>query len=272
MHAVAPLADDQLREHHGHPPVPGGVADVVLARVVVRRVDHEPAAGVGRGGAQVLDVRAVPGLGHREAARQLQGHDVAQVPLVVARGAEHLDRAAEQSPLDAGLDHQRQVAVAEQLEGHDRAADVALAAVLPAEAEPRVTARHQLPQLLGDLGPVGLAVEVVGVGELRAGQVLAQPPAQLAARAVEDRGERGGIDVSDHDTGLPGAGPGHTRQRMSICDSTTNRRPVAVRRGPAMSPAIHNVISVHSVPESTQEYGWWPESAMGRLPPFCFLL
>jgi hypothetical protein len=48
----------------------------------------------------------VPGLGHREAAGQIEAHDVAQVLVVLPLAAEQLERAAEQAPLDAGLDHQ----------------------------------------------------------------------------------------------------------------------------------------------------------------------
>jgi hypothetical protein len=210
VHTVRPVADDELREHHRHPPVAGRVADVVLACLVVGGVDREPVVGERGRGAQVLDVRTVAGLGHREAARHVERHDAGQIALVVAPGAEHLHRATEQSPLDTGLDHQRQVAVAEQLERHHRAADVALAAVRAVEPEPRVSARHQLTQLLEHLRAVRLAVEVVGVGELRRGHPVPQPPAQLGPASIEDGRERAGIHLFGHGSSIPRHGTGHT--------------------------------------------------------------
>ena len=128
---------DQLGEDDRHPAVLGRVADVVLAGGLVRGVQVED---LGRGvvGArrpQLLDVGAVAGLGHREAAGQVEAHDVAQVLVVLALGAQQLQRAAEQAPLDAGLDHDRQVAEREHLDRGDRAAGVVLAAVLLRESE-----------------------------------------------------------------------------------------------------------------------------------------
>ncbi len=49
-------------------------------------------------------------------AEQLAGDDVGEVGVVVARGAEVQHRAAEQAPLHARLDEQRQVAEGEHLE------------------------------------------------------------------------------------------------------------------------------------------------------------
>ena len=56
----------------------GGAADVVLARRRRGGVDDEllGVRVVGRGGLQRLDVAAVPGLGHREAAEQVQVDDL----------------------------------------------------------------------------------------------------------------------------------------------------------------------------------------------------
>ena len=51
------------------------------------------------------------GLGHGEAAGQLQGPDRAQVALVVVLGAEVVDRATQQPELHPELDQQRQVTV-----------------------------------------------------------------------------------------------------------------------------------------------------------------
>src|SRR5437763_1000945 len=80
---------------------PRGVADVVLDRALVRRLENELASlrVVGGVGADRLDVGAVPGLRHGEAAGQLQAHDGRQEALVVLLGAEVQDRAAEQPPL-----------------------------------------------------------------------------------------------------------------------------------------------------------------------------
>ena len=119
VHAVVLALGDQLGEDDRHPAVLGRVADVVLAGGLVRGVQVEASAVVGVVGAgrpQLLDVGAVAGLGHREAAGQVEAHDVAQVRLVVALGAQQLDGAAEQAPLDAGLDHQRQVAEGQHLD------------------------------------------------------------------------------------------------------------------------------------------------------------
>src|SRR3712207_8291839 len=44
-----------------------------------------------------------------EAAGQVEAHDVAQVRVVVPLGAQGLHGTTEQAPLDAGLDHQREV-------------------------------------------------------------------------------------------------------------------------------------------------------------------
>jgi hypothetical protein len=97
-----------VREDDGHPAVLGRVADVVLAGGLVRGVQVEGLRRgvVGAGRAQLLDVGAVAGLGHGEAAGQVEAHDVAEVLVVLALAAQQLQRAAEQAPLDAGLDHQ----------------------------------------------------------------------------------------------------------------------------------------------------------------------
>ena len=78
----------ELHEHRRHAPVARGVADVVLARRLGRRVDDELLGGrvVGRRRVDRLDVGAVTGLGHREAAQQLALDDRAlrELPIVVA--------------------------------------------------------------------------------------------------------------------------------------------------------------------------------------------
>ena len=66
-------ADLELREDDRDLGVLRGVADVVLARLVAGVVitNSWVADVVRRDGAERLDVGAVPGLGHREAAHQL---------------------------------------------------------------------------------------------------------------------------------------------------------------------------------------------------------
>ena len=95
-----------------------------LVRVVVGRLDHEIArlGVVGGGRAQVLDVGAVAVLRHREAPRQPERGDVAQVALVVALRAQVQHGAAEEPELDADLHEQGQVAEAERLKAGDVAA------------------------------------------------------------------------------------------------------------------------------------------------------
>ena len=146
MHAPLLAAGDQLGEHDGQAPVARGVPDVVLARVVRGRVDDEllglPVVGGGR--AERLHVGAVAGLGHGEAAGQIERGDVAQVALVVAARAEVQHRAAEQAELDAALHEQRQIAHGEGLECGDALADRVLAPVLHGVSHGRIALRGQL--------------------------------------------------------------------------------------------------------------------------------
>jgi len=74
--------------------------------------------------------------------------------LVVMLGAEVLDRAAEQPPLDAGLDQQRQVGMGEQLEAGDRGAQVATTTVRDREAGSGLPRAGQRLQLGGHPRPV----------------------------------------------------------------------------------------------------------------------
>ena len=136
VHAVPLAADLELGEDDGQLGVRGRVADVVLAaRVVGGRDDELLRRGVvRRDGAERLHVGAVAGLGHREAAHRAAGDEVGEVGVVVGLRAELEDRAAEEAELHADLDQHRQVAEGEGLEGGDRGADVAAAAVLLREA------------------------------------------------------------------------------------------------------------------------------------------
>ena len=86
----------QPGEYGGHAPVQRGVADVVLARVLVRGGDHELGRRgvVGGGRAEVADIGAVPGLGHRVAAGKFQRGDPRQVEAVVLLRPKLRDAAA----------------------------------------------------------------------------------------------------------------------------------------------------------------------------------
>jgi hypothetical protein len=135
VHAARFAADDKLAEDGGEAAVRGRVADVVLAGVLVRRLDHQLArAGVvGGDGADPLHVRAVAGLAHGEGSGQLERGDLIEVGLVVLARAQVVDRAAEEAELDPALDQEREVAVTERLEGRDRRAHPAEAAELGRE-------------------------------------------------------------------------------------------------------------------------------------------
>ncbi len=203
MHAVALAIGDQLGEYHRQPAVPGGVADVILARRPVRRVHHELLRRrvVGGGCAQVLDVRAVAGLGHREAARQVQAHDVAQVALVVALGAQRDDRAAEQSPLDTRLDHQRQVS-GQHLQRDHRTAGVPAAAVGDREAEVGDTGFDQQVQLFKGLRAVAFGVEAVPRRELDAVEGVADLLPDVGPTPVQQGREFASVESGASHRGL----------------------------------------------------------------------
>jgi hypothetical protein len=188
VHAVVLALGDQLGEDDGHPAVLGGVADVVLARGLVRGVQVERARlrVVRAGRAQLLDVGAVPGLGHREAAGQVEAHDVGEVGLVLPLAAQQLDGTAEQAPLHPGLDHQRQVTEGEHLDGGHRAAGVVLAAVLLGEAQAHAAGVGQLLRQPGD--PLAGLLHRLAVDrrELGVAEVLAGVAPDVAPAAVED--------------------------------------------------------------------------------------
>jgi hypothetical protein len=150
VHAVAlrfltRAGRDELRENGRHGGRFGSAADVVLARARGRRVDDELVRGVVIRGhcLQRLDVVAMAGLRHREAAEQIHVDNPADIRLVVPLGAEVFDRAAEQSPLHAGLDHQRQVRHRQHLDRCDGRADVTGAAVFLPEAVLRPPKRRR---------------------------------------------------------------------------------------------------------------------------------
>ena len=162
---------------------------------------NSPVVGVvRRRGAEGLDVGAVAGLGHREAAHQLAGDEPGEVGLVVALGAELEDRAAEEAELDADLDQDAEVAEGEGLEGRDRGADVAAPAVLLGEAHAGLAGRrhldHDVLDALAERGGVeGLGLdEEVGVVD----EVGAHQRAHVGVPAVEQGGHRGDVDHGLH--------------------------------------------------------------------------
>ncbi len=211
VQAVFLAVGDQLREHDRETAVAGRVADVVLACGLVRGVHHELLRGrvVGSGRAQPLHVGAVTGLGHREAAGQAEVHDRRQVAVVVGLGAERLDRAAEQAPLDPGLDGQRQVTHAEHLERRDGGPDVVLPAVGRREAQQLVGRAGDLGHRGGDPGAVGLVVVVQAGGE--PGGVVDRPDllAERVVRPVEGATQGVGVGAVGGSCAAAGRGPAH---------------------------------------------------------------
>ena len=116
--------------------------------------------------------------------------------VVVPRGAELEDRAAEQPELDADLDQHRQVAEGQGLEGRERRPDVTAAAVLLREAHAGLAGRGHLEHDL--LDPLAERRPVEGLGLLEDRGVLDQVGAHqlphLGVVAVEQRGQRRDVD------------------------------------------------------------------------------
>jgi hypothetical protein len=187
VHAVALTFGDQLGEDGSDA---GGVrrpADVVLARRRRGGVDDEllGLGVVGRGGLQGLHVTAVAGLGHREATQQFQVDQLLDVRLMVAVGAEVLDRAAEEAPLNAGLHHQRQIRHRQHLDLGDGSADVAVAAMLLLEAVLGGPVGGHDPHLLVDLRAGNDGVRRVMRFEDLGGEFLSHPVLHVSPAAVE---------------------------------------------------------------------------------------
>ena len=198
VHAVPLPRHLELGEDDRELGVHGGVPDVVLVGVRLGGGDHELArlGVVRRDRAERLHVGAVAGLGHREAAHQLPGDQVRDVRRVVPLGAELEDRPAEEPELDPHLHQHRQVAQRQGLEGRQRGADVAPAAVLLREAHPGLAGRGHLDHDL--LDPLAERVLVEGLGLLEdrgvLGQVAAHQVADLGVLPVQQRGQRGNVD------------------------------------------------------------------------------
>jgi hypothetical protein len=191
VHAVvdvlAVLGGDQLSENRCHFCCFGCTADVVLAGRAGGRVDDELLGCriVGGRGLDRLHVAAVAGLGHREAAEQIQVDEAPHVGLMVTFGAQVFDRPAEQTPLHARLDHQRQIAHRQHLDLRDRGADVTVAAVLLLEPVlGGALGGHDL-QLLRDLGAGDDGVRRVVRSEDLGGEFLAHPVLHVAPASVQ---------------------------------------------------------------------------------------
>ncbi len=112
VHAVVLAGHLELGEHRTHVGMHSGVADVVLARGVVGGGDDELVRlGVEDGGGpDGLDVRAVAGLGHREAAHDLPAGGGLEVLPVVALGAQLQHCTTPEAELHPELHQHRQVA------------------------------------------------------------------------------------------------------------------------------------------------------------------
>ncbi len=119
MDAVAlAVAGFELGENGGGAAVAHEVADVVLAGGETGAADDElPGGGFVAGqGFEFARVGAVADLGQREAARQREGADVAQVAAVVLGAAEQKDAARPQAELHGELDRQADVVERDGLE------------------------------------------------------------------------------------------------------------------------------------------------------------
>lgn len=199
MHPFRPAVHLQLGEDDRQFGMPGGIADVVLARGVAVRGDHELLARgvVRRHGAERLDVGAVPGLGHREAAHQLPGDQIRQVGPVVPLGAEVQDRAAEEAELHAHLHQERQVSVGECLERGDRGADVTAPAVLLRKPHPCLAGGRQFDRELAHPLTERVDAELLGLfenGGVRR-QIRTDQITDLGVLTVKQRGQGLYVDV-----------------------------------------------------------------------------
>ena len=233
VHAVPLAVDLELGEHRGELGVGGGVADVVLAaRVVGSRDDELLGRGVvRRDGAEGLHVGAVAALGHREAAHRATGHEVGEVRVVVGLRAELEDRAAEEAELHADLHQHRQVAHGEGLEGGDRGADVAAAAVLLGEAHPGLAGPgHHHHDVLDALAEVGGRHLLLVDEDLRVlGEVGAHQVAHLGVAGR--RGASGGRRRRPRAGGSPCRRRGPRRSSPRTPAGSGTRRGHLVRDG-----------------------------------------
>ncbi len=197
MYTVRLVGHDQLREDDRQATVSGRVADVLLSGFIERRVDHEllPLGVVRGGGLQLLDVRAVSGLGHGERARQLKRRDRPQVALVVRAGPKLVDRSAPQTELHAELDQQREVPERERFECRHVCTRITLSSEFNGEPGRRQAfggerfgpLQHALPILVRRNPDRRL--------ELRPCDHAANLLAQLSVASVEQLLQRGGVEL-----------------------------------------------------------------------------
>ena len=191
------------------------------------------------------------GLGHREAAHQLPGDQVAQVGVVVRLGAELEDRAAEEPELHADLHQHRQVAVRQRLERGDRGADVAAAAVLLREAHPGLAGRGHLDHDV--LDPLAEVVDATAPrprrGSRRTRRGWCAPGCGLGVLAVEQRGQGRYVDLGLDVSGLhavprcrwPWLDATHAGPRPKQCSGPAR---CDLRRGAQRSTGTFDVVVV----------------------------
>ncbi len=192
VHPMPDVVDHQLAEDDRHRAVLPGVADVGLGGRRGRRIHLELVGRriVGEGRLDARHIRAVAQFGHGEAAEQFQPGERRQEGVVVPRGAQVGDRAAEEPELHPRLDQHRQVAVGEQLEGHHRVLGRAMIIGRDrdagrAEARVRQLAEpgeHPFTGLVHGLG--GIAQQVLGR------EVRSSAGARFGERAVEGGAQR----------------------------------------------------------------------------------
>ena len=145
------------------------------------------------------------GLRHGEAADEVEVDQVAHVGVVVVLGAEVLDGAAEEAPLDAGLDHEREVELRQHLDAGDGRAGVAGSAVVLEEARRRQAGGDELLELAEGALARLVEGEVVVEGEIHLGQLDPGLLADVSPLAVEGDsqliGQRHGLKLLAPDGG-----------------------------------------------------------------------
>ena len=186
---IAAARHAQPGEDGGHAAVQRGVADVVLAGVVVRGGDHELGGRgvVGGGCAEVADVGAVTGLGHGVASGKFQRGDPGQVAAVVLLGPELGDAATEEPELHAVLDQHAQVGQRELLEDGHPPTRVALSAVLARVGHRAQTRLGQRPHRGEGALPVLVARNLFRDARLGTGEHGTGAGPQFGVVAVNER-------------------------------------------------------------------------------------
>ena len=215
MDPVARVVDDELGKDGGQTTVERGVADVVLAGTIVRCVDDELlGSGIVAGhGLELRDVRAVPGLGHRKAAGQLQASNLRQIALeLVLRIAELQDRAAKKTELDSKLDEHTEVVESEGLEDGHKGAEIPGAAIRRRKAQRAEPFGGQQTTSSEDLFSVGRSVQIVLVAEIGSTQDLLDSPSELVMTPFEETGHGADVEARLGLDGGAGSGRSGTRR------------------------------------------------------------